>query len=123
MGVERRILITGSRVWTDKNRIKEALTRLVRNFDGDYVVLISGACPTGADALCEEVWNEWKYPVERHPADWDTHGKKAGFVRNADMANLGADVCVGFLKNNSKGTKMMIDLAKKKGIPTVVLEE
>lgn len=48
-------------------------------------------------------------------ADWDIYGKSAGYIRNAEMAKY-ADACVVFWDGKSRGTKHMIDLAKKEGI-------
>jgi hypothetical protein len=114
-----RILITGSRTWTDVSCIIEAITDVVREsgVSKEDTVIVHGACPRGADAIADALAKQWGVAVERHPADWSI-GRRAGFVRNAEMANLGADVCLAFNHNNSNGTKMMADLTQKAGIET-----
>jgi predicted Rossmann fold nucleotide-binding protein DprA/Smf involved in DNA uptake len=78
------------------------------------VIIISGAA-NGADSLGEE------YAIVRNmrcrvlPADWDKHGKSAGYKRNAQMAE-NADACVVFWDRASRGSKHMIDIAKSKGL-------
>lgn len=115
----KRILITGSRTWEDTDAILEALDE----HGGDYAVVVSGHCPKGADAIAEACAHELGMDVEEHPADWKTHGRRAGFVRNAEMVNLGADLCLAFIRDNSKGASMTADLAQKAGIPTIIYRE
>lgn len=50
-----RILVTGSRDWRDAQTLDEAL-RYYFDANPDSI-LVSGACPTGADRLAEEAWD------------------------------------------------------------------
>ncbi|CAM4307536.1 SLOG family protein [Nocardia ninae] len=110
----RRILITGSRSWTDRATIRAALAEV---WSPD-VVLVSGACPHGADVQCEACWQAWGGRIERHPADWDRLGRRAGFVRNEQMVRAGADLCMAFIRDNSPGATHTARLAQQAGIPT-----
>lgn len=47
------------------------------------------------------------------PAEWDKYGKRAGYLRNEQMADH-ADSLIAFWDGKSKGTKHMIDIAKRK---------
>lgn len=111
-----RVLITGSRTWTDAGVIAGVLAGHYR----DGAVLVSGACRRGADALAEEYWGLLGGEVERHPADWEHFGKRAGFRRNAEMVNAGADVCVAFIRGDSRGASHCAGLARAAGIPVEI---
>jgi hypothetical protein len=110
----RRVVVTGSRTWTDTTVIRTALTAV---WDPD-TVLVSGACPNGADALCEQCWRRWGGAVERHPPDWGRLGRAAGFLRNRHLIGLGADLCLAFIRSHSPGASHTAALAEKAGIPT-----
>lgn len=114
-----RILVTGSRDWLDTAMVWQALAEAVRDLPADReVVLVSGACPRGADALAEDWGRKYGATVEQHPANWSLEGKRAGFIRNARMVNLGADVCLAFIRNGSRGASHTARLAEEAGIET-----
>jgi len=113
-----RIIVAGGRDFNDYELLKEKLDKLNKHLNRFEVV--SGKA-RGADSLGERYARENDLPIAEFPADWDTHGKKAGFLRNADMADY-ADGCVVFWDGKSKGTQHMINLAKEKGIQLAVVE-
>jgi len=114
-----RILITGSRTWTDRDTIWRVLGDTVAPIDiTRETVLVSGACPRGADALAEDWARRYGLTVERHRANWQLEGRRAGFIRNARMVNLGADICLAFIKDGSRGASHTARLAEEAGIET-----
>lgn len=114
-----RVIITGSRKWTDR----EAIAEVLRELRDTGATLVSGACPTGADRIAEEIWDSWDLPIERHPADWYTYGKAAGPIRNQLMVNAGADLCIAFPLDWSRGTLDCIHRANAAGIPVRVTNQ
>jgi len=131
-----RVLVTGSRDWDDLETVYKALYEAwTARPPGCVFTVVHGACPCGADQLAAQ-WltamnrsskrdypgltlnEEGVYPVEEtHPADWRTFGKAAGFRRNAEMVKLGADLCLAFVKDGSRGATHCAGLAEKAGIP------
>jgi hypothetical protein len=73
----------------------------------------------GVDSLGEQWAKRSVVPVKQFPADWDTHGKKAGILRNVDMGNY-AEALIAIWDGKSRGTKHMIDYANSKGLNVYV---
>lgn len=113
-----RVLITGSRNYTDVLKIRKILNEHFKN--AGKFILISGACPTGADYIAEVWAKDNNIEVERFPANWKLHGKRAAYIRNQEMVNSGVIICLAFPLGESRGTNMTIMLAEKAGIPTIV---
>lgn len=108
-----RLLVTGSREWTEYWTMRRELWRALQQMPG--ATLVHGAC-RGADLMAHGIWNEWNLPTEAHPADWAL-GKAAGMVRNRAMVDGGADLCLAFLLPGSVGTVRCAAMAKNAGIP------
>jgi hypothetical protein len=111
-----RVLVTGSRNWTDRAAVAQALSSYCGLID-DVIVVHGDA--RGADSWADAVARERGWIVERHPAEWDLYGKSAGHRRNAHMVSLGADVCLAFPLGESRGTRGCMKLAKIAGIPVI----
>lgn len=115
----RRVLVTGSRNWADREAIFNALLDQWEQSGGEMAVIHGGA--RGADQIAHR-WataTEMGVSVEVHPADWDRHGKAAGFIRNQQMVDAGADVCLAFPLGESPGTRHCMKAAEKAGIPVI----
>lgn len=112
----KRVLVCGGRNWTNRAAIKRELTNLLP----DLEVVIHGAAP-GADLLAEDVAKELQIDYMGFPAKWKQHHKAAGPIRNRHQLKIGKpDLVLGFHSNiaESKGTKDMLNCAKKQGIET-----
>jgi len=117
-----RILVTGSRDWTDQKTIDTALADAWHDLgQPPDAVLVQGECEYGgADLIAKQVWERQGLTVESHPAQRDTQGRILGAERNAKMVALGADVCLAFPLPSSRGTRNCMRLAREAGIPVKV---
>ena len=116
---EFRVLVCGGRNYNDKQRsfrildkALEAATLAERPF-----VLIHGGAK-GADSLAGLWASMRKDSVEErvYPADWSTHGRGAGPIRNQKMlTNESPHVIIAF--EGGKGTAHMVSIGKKAGVP------
>jgi hypothetical protein len=108
--IEHRVIVCGSREWSDRAAIREALQALVA--PGERVVIVHGAA-RGADRLAGEEARALGFDVEEHPADWRRHGRRAGLIRNEHMLSLGCSRVIAFWDGHSRGTGHMIRIARE----------
>lgn len=117
-----RVLICGSRTWNDGGPIQA----IVRQYAAvGPAVIIHGAAP-GADSQADLHARQAGLEAMPFPADWAQYGKRAGFLRNTQMLSEGKpDVVWAFVDKplaESRGTAMMVDIARKGGVPCYVVE-
>jgi len=109
-----KLIIAGGRHFDDYQLLLESFDFGVCWEFGEVDCIFSG-CAKGADSLGERLAKERGIRVSRFPANWDYHGKKAGILRNEEMAEW-ADGLLAFWDGESTGTKHMIDYAKSMGL-------
>ena len=86
--------------------------------NGYDITIISGGA-AGADTLAERYAGNYDWPFEVYWADWSTHGRGAGPVRNSSMVR-DASILIAFWDGESRGTKDVITKAINSGLETHV---
>lgn len=113
-----RILCCGDRYWNKAGLITQVLLEHVKA--GDVVV---HGMAKGADTLAGKIAEGMEgVTVEGYPADWVRYKKAAGPIRNQQMLDSSIDLVLAFHENleQSRGTKHMVTIARKAGIPVKV---
>ena len=103
------VIIAGSRNFTDYAFLCNKCDTLFKNKRPTSILCGKAR---GADMLGAKYAESRCIQVDYYPADWDVYGKRAGYIRNEEMAK-NADALIAFWDGKSKGTKHMIDLADK----------
>jgi len=132
-----RVIIAGSRSFGSFTVLEKECNKIFKSLseegylsgnvkqDCSNMEIISGTA-NGADRLGEAFALKYGIEVKRFPARWGKYGKGAGYVRNKLMAQYAAKsdelgVLIAFWDGKSKGTSMMIDLAKKNNLKVFVV--
>jgi hypothetical protein len=115
-----KLIIAGSRGIKSLETIRRAL-KFSKILKKDITEIVSGKA-RGVDSLGEEIAAIHGIKVKEFPANWDMYGKRAGYLRNDQMANY-ADILLAVWDGKSKGTKHMIDLMRKRNKTVVIYQE
>ncbi len=116
-----KVIIAGSRSITDYEIVYDAVIQAaVRVGIGDEEMeeVVSGGA-AGVDRLGERFAALHYIPVKRFKADWNRFGKRAGPLRNEEMATY-ADALIAVWDGKSRGTAHMIETARKKRLVVYV---
>lgn len=111
-----RVVIAGCRDYEHYDEAKKFIDLCISNIRKENQIIIVSGGAKGADALGEQYAKENGFKIERYLADWDKYGKSAGPRRNKQMAEI-CDYVICFWDGKSRGTKSMIEYAKKRGKP------
>lgn len=116
-----RLIIAGTRTYAPTfEEIDRALRYAMRIEPIDLIAVLSG-CADGADTVGAQWARAKGIPVQEYPANWREFGKRAGMIRNGEMAKV-ADALLAFWDGRSRGTSDMIDRMKQRpGRPVCVV--
>jgi hypothetical protein len=112
-----KLAVVGSRDFTDYALMKEELMQI--HLVMPITEVISGGA-RGADSLAERFAKEFNIPTKIFPAEWDKHGKSAGYLRNTDIVKAADRVIAFFSGKETKGTLDTISKAIKLSKPVSI---
>jgi hypothetical protein len=103
-----KLIIAGGRDYL----FKEEDIIFLRTIKHKISEVVSGGAK-GADREGER-WAEYhNIPIKKFPADWKQYGRKAGPMRNQQMAEYAQAVC---LFEGGRGTASMFNIATNEGL-------
>lgn len=109
-----RIIIAGSRTFNDYMLLERKMREIISNLDKQKEIEIVSGGANGADKLGEKFAIKYNYTLKIFNAKWDEYGKRAGIIRNKEMANYANQeegILVTFWNGKTAGTKNMIENA------------
>lgn len=120
-----KVLICGDRNYTRVyvKAVRKVIHALTKIHGTKNLLIIEGGAP-GVDSIVKVIAHKSNVHVAEIEALWDTRHKSAGGQRNEMMAALWPDEVIGIHSDlaSSRGTKGMLDLAKRLGIPNTLIE-
>ena len=113
------IVIGGCRNFNDRSVVFQCLDEYLKLYKNtSEIIFLSGHC-SGVDLLAEEYAKQYHYKLKIFPAEWGKYGRAAGSIRNKTMVEK-SDVVIAFWDGKSRGTKNLIELAKKSKCPLYI---
>lgn len=109
------VAVVGSRDWKDLDAVKD----YVNSLDLSDTIVSGGA--RGVDMQAQIAAEDRGMATIIFRPDWNTHGKRAGILRNMMIVDR-ADRVVAFWDGRSAGTKHSVEYALEKGKPVIVFK-
>lgn len=114
------VCVAGTRYYNDRRYFHKKIIEFLET-QTDPVLFVSGCAPSGADDLIIRWCERYGYPCLKMPADWDTLGNSAGFIRNGEMSKV-VNYLIAFWDGVSHGTADMIDRCEALHIPAEIIK-
>jgi hypothetical protein len=108
-----RVIICGGRDYSDYETLCRVCDYQLQNRMRTHKVIIVCGRARGADTLGAQWAKDRGLDVENFPADWIRFGKRAGILRNTQMAEV-ANACIAF--KGGAGTANMVEQATARGL-------
>lgn len=109
-----KVLVTGGRGYADKEFLYSFMDHI---HSGDRIHMVIHGAAAGADSLAGQWARDRGVQEVVCPANWNKHGRRAGYLRNSAMADLGPDKVIAF--PGGTGTNMMVEIADERGIAVI----
>ena len=116
-----KVIIAGSRGFSNYKLLREQCNKFLREKRKTSNIIVVSGHARGADTLGEKYAQDEGFTLEIYPAQWKKFGKRAGYRRNEQMAEV-ADALIAFWDGSSRGTKHMIDIMNEKNLLVRVVE-
>lgn len=111
-----KLIVAGSRSIKDPKVVYDAIGHMLGLVSWVATEVVSGTCH-GPDVFGEQWAEKARVPVIHFPAEWNKHGKRAGYLRNTEMAKY-ADAAIVVWDGQSRGSKHMAKVMTELGKPT-----
>ena len=116
-----KVIIAGSRGFSNYKLLREQCNKFLREKRKTSNIIVVSGHAREKDTLGEKYAQDEGFTLEIYPAQWKKFGKRAGYRRNEQMAEV-ADALIAFWDGSSKGTKHMIDIMNEKNLLVRVVE-
>lgn len=118
-----KILFCGTRHYIPS--ISREIEDVIKTLDSENDTIIHGGC-SGVDSITDRLAKKYGFKVIKVDAEWKKYGKSAGPIRNKKMADIGIDKAYAFPfpdLQQSRGTKNMVDILRKRNVDCIVSEK
>lgn len=118
-----KVIVAGSRTFDDYALLERKLDNILQNKILEYDIEIVEGDAKGADKAGGLYADRKGYKKTVMPADWNSYGRSAGHRRNEEMARYAiGGGCVVFWDGISRGSKNMIEMAKKYKLKLLIVK-
>lgn len=113
-----KLIIAGSRKFNDYQLLEKEVDNYI---GGNLDIEIISGTENGADQMGEDYAKNKNLKITQFHPNREKYGKKAGPIKNEEMAKYATD-CIVFIVNGSTGSANMIKMAKKYKLNLKVVE-